>query len=264
VRAGKGLLAFAPSDPEAGEDKINSVRDIPLNRTTLKPLVGSAKEVRAIIKIVGGDFRIGNEASEFSFKELSSNYRILHLAAHAFIDEDDPLNSTLVFSPNNEGDEDGFLNVFEIYNLDLNASMVVLSACNTGYGKLKRGEGIMSLARAFFYAGVPDVVMTLWTVGDESGGKLMTHFYQNLAKGASKDVALRNAKLSFLEEADPIIQHPFYWSGYIVVGDNSAIFKPEITKYLMIGMILIVFVLGFIYKNKLFRKGRGKKSLQVF
>jgi CHAT domain-containing protein len=264
VRAGKGLLAFAPSDPEAGEDKINSVRDIPLNRTTLKPLVGSAKEVRAIIKIVGGDFRIGNDASEFSFKELSSKYRILHLAAHAFIDEDDPMNSTLVFSSNNEGGEDGFLNVFEIYNLDLTASMVVLSACNTGYGKLKRGEGIMSLARAFFYAGVPDVVMTLWPVGDESGGKLMTHFYQNLVKGASKDVALRNAKLSFIEEADPIIQHPFYWAGYIVVGDNSAIFKPEITKYLMIGMILIVFVLGFIYKNKLFRKGRGKKSLQVF
>ena len=122
----------------------------------------------------------------------------------------------------------------------------------------------MSLARAFFYAGVPDVVMTLWPVGDESGGKLMTNFYQNLVKGASKDVALRNAKLSFIEEADPIIQHPFYWAGYIVVGDNSAIFKPEITKYLMIGMILIVFVLGFIYKNKLFRKGRGKKILQVF
>jgi CHAT domain-containing protein len=256
VRARKGLLAFAPSDPETGEDRINSVRDIPLDRATLKPLVGSAKEVRSIINIVGGDFRIGNEASEFSFKELSSKYRILHLATHAFIDEDDPLNSKLVFSPNNEGEEDGSLNVFEIYNLDLNASMVVLSACNTGYGKLKRGEGIMSLARAFFYAGVPDVVMTLWPVGDESGGKLMTHFYQNLVKGASKDVALRNAKLSFIEEADPIIQHPFYWSGYIVVGDSSPVFMPVIIKYLIIGIILIFFLLGFLYRHRLFRKNR--------
>jgi CHAT domain-containing protein len=264
VRAGKGLLAFAPSDPETIGNEINPVRDISLDRAKLKPLAGSAKEVRSIIKIVGGDLRIGDEASEHSFKDLSSKYRILHLAAHAFIDENDPMNSTLVFSPNNEGEEDGLLNVFEIYNLDLNASMVVLSACNTGYGKHKRGEGIMSLARAFFYAGVPDVVMTLWPVGDESCGKLMTHFYQNLARGASKDAALRNAKLSFLKEADPITQHPFYWAGYIVVGDSSAIFKPGITKYLLIGIILIVFVLGFIYKNKLFRKGRGKESLQGF
>lgn len=246
-RAGKRLLAFAPSDPETGGNEI---------RATLKPLVGSAKEVRSIINIVGGDFRIGNEASEFSFKELSSEYRILHLAAHAFIDEEDPLNSTVVFSSNNEGGEDGLLKVFEIYNLDLNASMVVLSACNTGYGKLKRGEGIMSMARAFFYAGIPNVVMTLWSVGDESGGKLMAFFYKNLVKGETKDVAMRNAKLSFIEEADPIIQHPYYWSGYVVVGDCSAVFKPGITKYLIIGMILVFSVLGFLYKDKLFRKSR--------
>jgi CHAT domain-containing protein len=256
MRARKGLLAFAPSDPESMVKEINSLRDISLARANLKPLVGSAKEVRSIIRIVGGDLKIGNEASEFCFKQLSSKYSILHLAAHAFIDEDDPLNSKLVFSSNMEGDQDGLLNVFEIYNLNLNASMVVLSACNTGYGKLKRGEGIMSLARAFFYAGVPDVVMTLWPVGDESCGKLMTHFYKNLAKGATKDQALRNAKLSFLEEADPITQHPFYWAGYIVVGDSSAIFKSGITKFMIIGIILIIFILGFIYKKKLFRKGR--------
>lgn len=261
VRARKELLAFAPSDPEFGKNQIYSTRQIPLIREKLKPLVGSAKEVRSIIHIVGGDLRIGNEASEFSFKKLSSKYRMLHLAAHAFIDEDDPLKSTLVFSSNNEGEEDGLLNVFEIYNLDLNASMVVLSACSTGYGKLKRGEGIMSIARAFFYAGVPNVIMTLWPVGDESGGKLMTHFYRNLVRGESKDVALRNAKLSFLEEADPITQHPFYWSGYIVVGDNSAIFMHRLLKYMMIGIILIVSVIGFLYKIRLFRRRRDKESL---
>ena len=259
VRAGKRLLAFAPSDTETGETRINSTREIPLDREILKPLVGSAKEVRSIINIVGGDFRIGNEASEFSFKELSSKYRILHLAAHAFIDEDDPLNSKLVFSPDNEGEEDGLLNVFEIYNLDLNASMVVLSACNTGYGKLKRGEGIMSLARAFFYAGVPDVVMTLWSVGDESGGKLMTHFYRNLVKGTPKDEAIRKAKLAFLKEADPITQHPYYWAGYIVVGDSSAVFMPVIIKYLIIGIIPIFLLSGFFYKYRLSgKKGKWK------
>lgn len=261
VRARKTLLAYAPSDPEnTGIDR-NSVRDIPLNRATLKPLVGSAKEIRSIHKIVGGDIRIGYEASEFSFKDISSGYRILHLATHAFIDEDDPLYSTLIFSPNNEGEEDGFLNISEIYNLDLNASMVVLSACNTGYGKLKRGEGIMSLARAFFYAGVPDVVMTLWQVEDESGGRIMTDFYQNLARGKAKDIALRNAKLSFLKESDPINKHPYYWSGYIVVGDSSSIFISRTTKFLIITMILILSLLGVLYTAGKIKKRRLTEDL---
>jgi CHAT domain-containing protein len=255
LRAGKNLLAFAPSDPETMGGETSRVRNIPINRANLKPLAGSAKEVRSIVKIVGGDLRIGNDASEYSFKELSSQYRILHLAAHAFIDEDDPLHSTLVFSPDSEGNEDGMLNVSEIYNLDLNASMVVLSACNTGTGTLKRGEGIMSLARAFFYAGVPNVVMTLWPVGDESCSRLMTYFYKNLAKGESKDEALRNAKLSFIRAADPILQHPFYWAGYIVVGERSAVFFPWIKIYLIAGVILIVSVTAFLYRKKIFRKG---------
>jgi CHAT domain-containing protein/tetratricopeptide (TPR) repeat protein len=261
LRVGKSLLAFAPSDPETMGNENNAVRDFSPDRATLKPLAGSAKEVRSIVDIVGGDLKIGNEANEYSFKELSSQYRILHLAAHAFVDEDDPLLSTLVFSPDNEGGEDGMLNVSEIYNLDLNASMVVLSACNTGIGNLKRGEGIMSLARAFFYAGVPDVVMTLWPVGDESCGKLMTDFYKNLARGKSKDEALRNAKLSFIREADPIKQHPFYWAGYIVVGDRKAVFFPQIKICLITGVILVVFICGFLFRKKIFRKGSiGKNS----
>jgi CHAT domain-containing protein len=166
------------------------------------------------------------------------------------------LYSTLVFSPNNEGGEDGFLKISEIYNLELNASMVVLSACNTGYGQLKRGEGIMSLARAFFYAGVPNVVMTLWQVEDKSGGRIMTDFYQNLARGTAKDMALRNAKLSFLTESDPIHQHPYYWSGYIVVGDSSAVFISRTIKLLIITMILILSFLGVLYKAGKIKKRR--------
>lgn len=264
VSTGKELLAFAPSDPDVTQMGTNPGRFVQSDRSKLKPLVGSAKEVRSIINIVGGDSRIGNEASEYSFKELAPKYRILHLAAHALIDEDDPLNSKLVFSPDKEGDEDGMLNLAEIYNLDLKARMVVLSACNTGYGKLKKGEGIMSLARAFFYAGVPDVVITLWPVSDGSSVPIMTHFYQNLARGKSKDEALRNAKLTFLEEVDPIIKHPFYWAGYIVVGDNSRIFRPAITKYMIIGIILVFLASGLIYKNRIFKEKRRKEGSQIF
>jgi CHAT domain-containing protein/tetratricopeptide (TPR) repeat protein len=255
LRAGKSLLAFAPSDPETMVVEKYRVGDNPMDSTNLKPLAGSAKEIRSIVNIAGGDLRLGNEASEHNFKELSSQYRILHLAAHAIINEDDPLHSTLVFSSDKAGMEDGMLNVSEIYNLDLNASMVVLSACNTGTGTLKRGEGIMSLARAFFYAGVPSVVMTLWPVGDESCSRLMTYFYKNLAAGESKDEALRNAKLTFIRESDPILQHPFYWAGYIVVGERSAVFLPWIKIYLIAGAILIISVTAFLFRKRIFRKG---------
>ncbi|KPK80616.1 MAG: hypothetical protein AMS27_16660, partial [Bacteroides sp. SM23_62_1] len=264
IRARKGLLAFAPSDPQSIKRDTSIVRDTPIDRHLLQPLEGSEKEVRALINIVGGDLKIGEDASEYSFKEMASKYRILHLAMHTFVDDEDPLYSKLVFSGENEGNEDGFLNVYEIYNLKLNASMVVLSACNTGTGMERKGEGIMSLARAFFYAGIPDVIMTLWTVGDESGGKLMIDFYQDLAKGNSKDVALRNAKLTFLREADPITRHPYYWSGYIIVGDQSPIFISRTRKYMIIGGIIILVVLGFLYKNRLVKKGKEKKGLQAF
>ena len=264
IRARKGLLAFAPSDPASMDPDSLIIRDTPIDRNKLQPLIGSEKEVKAIISIIGGDLKIGEQASEYSFKELASKYRILHLAMHTFIDDEDPLYSKLVFSPSTDGDQDGFLNVFEIYNLKLNASMVVLSACNTGTGLIRKGEGIMSLARAFFYAGIPDVIMTLWTVGDESGGKLMTDFYQGLAKGDSKDVALRNAKLSFLNEADPITRHPYYWSGYIIVGDQSPVFVSRTRKYMIIGGIMILVILGFLYKNRLLKRGKEKKGLQAF
>jgi len=264
IRARKGLLAFAPSDPLTRDINTANVREIPVDRDKLKPLAGTEKEVRSIINIIGGDIRIGREASEFSFKEMASKYRILHLAMHTLIDDQDPLYSKLVFSPSMEGEEDGFLNVFEIYNLKLNASMVVLSACNTGWGIVRKGEGIMSLARAFFYAGIPNVIMTLWTVGDESGGKLMIDFYQDLAKGNTKDIALRNAKISFLNEADPITRHPYYWSGYITVGDSDPVFVSRERKYLIIGVIVVLVVLGFLYKNRMLKRGREKKGLQAF
>jgi len=264
IRARKGLLAFAPFDPLSTDFTGANVREIPIDRKKLKPLAGSEKEVRSIINIIGGDLRIGREASEFNFKEMASKYRILHLAMHTIIDDYDPLYSKLVFSSNTEGDEDGFLNVFEIYNLNLNASMVVLSACNTGSGIVRHGEGIMSLARAFFYAGIPNVIMTLWTVGDESGGKLMIDFYQDLTKGNTKDLALRNAKISFLHEADPIIRHPYYWSGYIIVGNNDPVFVSRVRKYLLIGVIIILVILGFFYKNRMLKRGKEKKGLQAF
>ena len=228
------LIAFAPGYG-ADKDMVASAGDkrVAVDRESLRPLPGSIREAVEIGRISGGRAFTGESASEDLFKKLAGEGHILHLATHAFLDDEDPLQSKLVFSEDNVV-EDGFLNVYEIYNLDLTARMVVLSACNTGAGLLKRGEGIMSLARAFIYAGVPNIVMTLWTVSDRQGYRLMLDFYKLLIAGRSTEDALRKAKLDFLEEASPAYQHPQYWAGYILVGNPDRLFMSRIKKIILL------------------------------
>jgi hypothetical protein len=248
------LIAFAPgygADPDLLASA-SGFREIPIDRTSLRSLPGSISEAVEIGRISGGRAFTGETASEDLFKRLAGEGHILHLATHAFLDDEDPLKSKLVFSEGNV-EEDGFLNVYEIYNMDLAARMVVLSACNTGAGILKRGEGIMSLARAFIYAGVPNIVMTLWTVSDRQSYKLMLGFYQHLIAGRSTEAALRRAKLDFLDQASPSYQHPQYWAGYILVGNPDRFFLSRPFKWIIpILMATIVLVPGIILMRKKF------------
>ena len=134
-----------------------------------------------------------------------------------------------------------------IYNLDLNAKLAVLSACRTGTGKLSKGEGIMSLARGFLYAGVPGIIMTLWAVEDISGADIISGFYNNLFKGQSKDMALRNSKLTYLEHADQLHAHPYFWAAYVQIGDNSPIsVQRNIRVYILAAITAAVAVVVFI------------------
>jgi CHAT domain-containing protein len=112
-----------------------------------------------------------------------------------------------------------------IYNLTLNADLVVLSACETGIGELKRGEGIVSLARAFAYAGAKSIITTLWSVNDKSTMHIMEEFYRQLHKGQPKDYALWKAKMEYLQKAKSETAHPFFWSAFVPVGDMRAVKK---------------------------------------
>ncbi len=105
--------------------------------------------------------------------------------------------------------------------MKLNAQLAVLSACNTGKGKLLGGEGVLSLSRGFFYAGVPSVIMTLWAVEDRSGADLMTSFYKYLAEGKTKDEALRLAKVDYLKSSDQMRSHPHFWAAYMSIGNTT-------------------------------------------
>lgn len=236
------LLAYAPSySSESGNEAVKEVF-----RSELNPLKWNVPEVQSIGTSFESDVVLQAEATERHFKQQAANFRILHLAMHALVDHEESMNSKLVFTQNNDSIEDGMLHTFELFNMNLQAEMVVLSACNTGIGTVKKGEGVMSLARGFAYAGVPSLVMSHWNINDESTSILMTQFYQYLAEGERKDVALRKAKLNFLENANEIQANPFYWGGFVIVGDTSPINNYQFNYWALLLVIppLVLFRLS--------------------
>lgn len=111
----------------------------------------------------------------------------------------------------------------ELYDLEIPADMVVLSACETGIGELQNGEGVISLARGFTYAGAKSIITSLWNVNDQKTADLMVDFYRNLKEGQQKDNALANAKRSYLQQTSGNLAHPFYWAGFIPIGNMDSI-----------------------------------------
>ena len=160
------------------------------------------------------------------------------------VNDQKPLRSQIAFSLSQDTTEDDFLSLEELFHLRLPAEMVVLSACETGIGKLYRGEGISSLARGFSYAGSRSIITTLWKVNDEATAQIMAQFYQNLDQGISKDESLRLAKLAYLETADNLTAHPFYWSGYVPIGNMMPVEGGE-NDWWWVVLIFILLGVGF-------------------
>ncbi len=184
-------------------------------------------------------------AKESVFKEMAGRYKILHLAMHTLIDNNDPMLSKLVFTQIPDGEEDGLLHTYEIYNMKLNANMTVLSSCSSGYGKVQPGEGVQSLARGFAYAGCPSILMTLWEVADFSTVLLMTDFYKSLREHRTKPQALREAKINFLDDSDELRSNPYFWASYVIIGDSSPIY-PLRTDLAALNALMLLLPLGFL------------------
>lgn len=163
----------------------------------------------------------GIEAKEERVKrEQLTKYSHIHFATHGIFDERHPNRSCLVLTLDDDPEEDGFLQMNEIFNLKLDSDLVVLSACQTGEGKLRQGEGLIGLTRAFFYAGTESIVASLWEVDDYSTAELFGKFYGYLHEGKSKGEALRKAKLDFIKEKNPRLRHPFYWAPFVIIGNK--------------------------------------------
>ncbi len=183
-------------------------------------LNGARVELRQIQGVFKGRMgaRVEFDASKNLFKRLAPRFRILHIATHAESDDSQPLNSSLIFGDDLDRESGGRFRAFEFLNMDLNAELVVLSGCNTG--RPSDRDGLNGLVSALFYAGVPSVISSLWSVDDESTAQLMGSFYKYLKQGERKSRALQLAKIDLIKSGR---YDPFYWAGFILIGDPSPV-----------------------------------------
>ncbi|MCB0636971.1 MAG: CHAT domain-containing protein, partial [Lewinella sp.] len=209
----------------------------------------SQEEVEHIHRLVGGEMVVAEEATKAYFQAHGPAYRILHLSSHAAADSSGA-GSWIAFA----GPTDQQLFLPELYAMDLPADLAVLSACETGLGRISGGEGVMSLARGFAFAGCQSVITTLWKVNHGATAQIMTQLYEGLAAGATKDDALRQAQLTYLDDPtlDDIGRHPYYWSAFHQIGNANAIQLERRHPYLWwsLGGILLLLAALWLLRRR--------------
>jgi CHAT domain-containing protein/tetratricopeptide (TPR) repeat protein len=215
------LLALG--NPAIGKETIERSA-LTLRDEKLDPLPDAEKEVKALGQLYGGarsKVYIGAEAREDRLKAEAAKARVLHFATHGILNDASPMYSHLALARGDKN-EDGLLEAWELMQMDLRADLVVLSACETARGRFGAGEGVIGLTWALFVAGAPSTVVSQWKVESNSTRELMLGFHQGLMapsrKSLTKAEALRIAALKLMK--NPSTSHPFYWAGFVLVGDG--------------------------------------------
>lgn len=192
------------------------------------------ENVEAQAKKFKGKSFLANQATKAQFLKSADQFQILHLAMHGVLDDKNPLYSKLRFT-------DQALHAADLYNIPLNADLAILSACNTGTGEIKKGEGVMSLSRAFTYAGCPSLLMSLWSVPDGGTAEVVDAFLEELQQGKTKDKALQTAQLNYLKNTSSDRLHPMYWAGLVPSGNMQPVaFNPTCNCWWIIALILLI------------------------
>jgi len=239
----KDILAIG--DPDYGANVIDGPASAasasgqnasPAYESQFQRLKFSGQEVREIaglFKHQRSEVLLRDQATEERFKrENLSDYRILHFATHAVIDDKKPARSAIVLNLDRDPTEDGFIQMREVFNLKLRADLVVLSACETGLGRLLRGEGIEGLNRAFFYAGASSILLSLWAINDQASSQLLERFYIHLRSSNSIMSALRKAKMEMIDSG--VLDHPYYWAGFVITGEaDKVIFPRDLQRWII-------------------------------
>ncbi|MEO9891619.1 CHAT domain-containing tetratricopeptide repeat protein [Aurantibacter sp.] len=227
------------------EKELLGIAPVSFAALLLPDLAFSGEEVTEAQKIFEGQSFLHEAATKQRLLDNLNDYRIIHLSTHADISEKQ--NHWIALN-----DEKLYLN--EIYANKNQADMVVLSACNTSLGELKKGEGVMSLARGFFHSGAKSVVSSLWTTNDKASKDIMTAFYKELNKGLTKSAALRNAKVEYINKYRGTNISPAYWGALVVIGDNSPIQNVGLLngnlKWVILSLLFLAAIFVWLRKRR--------------
>ncbi|HYN21936.1 MAG TPA: CHAT domain-containing protein, partial [Thermoanaerobaculia bacterium] len=250
-----GLTALVLADPVSALTAGDAASDraaVFAVATRLGPLPLAREEGRAVLRHLGrGKLLEGKNASETYLKgEGPGRYGLIHFATHAATDDVEPERSFVLLSAGS-GKEDGLLQVREIVDLPLDGQIVVLSSCESGSGEILRGEGVMSLARAFFQAGAHTVVASLWPLRDDDGAALFDRFYHHLGRGTSVAAALQAAQSERLKDGAPAAA----WAGVVVLGDGDRVPLPGGRTDLGVaawiaGAVLLLLTAAFLVRRR--------------
>jgi CHAT domain-containing protein len=212
-------------------------------------LPGTLKEVEVInrrfrnVRVFEGD-----NASKTNFLTNVGKHDLIHLGMHGIGDPEIAENSRLIFAA--DSIDQGALYAYEITNLNVDARLVVLSACETGVGKRLTGEGVYSLARAFIYAGCPSVIMSMWKVHDSYAASIMEAFYNELSDGSSFRTSLRQAKIHFLRKSDEFSAHPANWSAFVLNGQDQSFDRKTLPSLLWPVVVSLILVSAYVAIRK--------------
>ena len=220
----------------------------------LLPQPFSVDVIKKYSRQFNGTSFLNEEASKQLFQKSAGEHKIIHIGTHAESDNISPELSRLVFAKNSDASnlDDNYLYTYEIYNYNLSSNLAILTACETGKPGYQAGEGMISLAHAFNYAGSESILTSLWEIDEESSSKIIQSFYNYLSKGLPKDEALRKAKLDYIATAKGRTASPQYWAGLVLIGDTAPIeFKNSSTiLYSILGGIFLVLLLFWFLKKK--------------
>lgn len=245
--AGKALLLTPAFTDAMKQAYLESMSDSSLADMTYFSLLRQPFTLRASKKIsefIHGDLYAEQDALETVFIQTAGRYDILHLGTHAEVNHLAPLQSRFFLAKqlvtDSADNDDGYLHAYEVYGMRLRADLAVLTACESGAGNWSQGEGVMSLAHSFMYAGCPAVLMSLWKIDEKSSAEIITGFYKYLAAGKSKSEALRMAKLRHIQSSGKALAHPYFWAGMTLLGNDEPVFPTRSASIWVWGVVIIM------------------------
>ncbi len=253
------FVAFVPefNDKMKSDYEISIKDSLALDKAylTLLPQPFTLHLAQESTRFFNGSSFLNKNSTEHVFKNEAKDHKIIHIGTHAESNNISPELSRLVFAKSSDSTntDDNYLYTYEIYNTNLSSNLAILTACETGKPTYQAGEGMISLAHAFNYAGSESILTSLWKIDEQSSAKIIDRFYKYISKGWAKDKALQQAKLDYLTTAEGRTAHPQYWAGLVLIGDASPIALQTSSTWmywLLAGLTVLILVI-FLSKRKL-------------